>query len=184
MSSLRETSEKKVSVSPSSTLPRPAQNETHSDSSFSSTFSSFFSAAAAGAAPPVAAAGAADDPPPEGTDASLAEPAAMSSLMSLPESSAMTLSTAAESAVMLQSARASQPHHLGFSRLDGDALDRGEERGDVLGRGGGVATGNEEEVRGDVLHLCAREVSCVVQSLSATRRRAGGAGRPGLRASE
>jgi hypothetical protein len=34
-----------------------------------------------------------------------------------------------------------------------DALDRLEERGNVLSGGGGVSTGDKEEVGGDVLHL-------------------------------
>jgi len=70
-----------------------------SDSSFSSTFSSFFSSTAAPAeAPPAAAAGPA---PPEGTDASFFEPSAMTSLMSLPESSEMSFSRRSSSAEAL-----------------------------------------------------------------------------------
>jgi len=34
-----------------------------------------------------------------------------------------------------------------------DLLDGSEEGGDVLSRGGGVSTGDEEEVGGNVLHL-------------------------------
>jgi hypothetical protein len=73
-----------------------------SDSSFSSTFSSTFSGAAA-APPAAAAAGAAADeaPPPEGTEASLADPAAMISLISLPFNSAMRVASRPASASIL-----------------------------------------------------------------------------------
>jgi hypothetical protein len=130
-----------------------------SDSSFSSSLAAS-GAASASAEPPAAAAppeAAAPPAPPEGTEASFSEPEAMSSLMSLPSSSEISLSRRSESAsIPTDSRTACCDVRLGQRRRTA----RYETYLDVGSGGRGVATKAEEEVCREVLHCDCGLVIC------------------------
>ena len=134
-----------------------------SDSSFSSSLAAGASAsaappAAAGAAPPAAAP---PPEPPEGTEASFSDPEAMSSLMSLPSSSEMSLFRRSSSASIPTALRTA------CGVLDWQLEWPGESPYlDVVGRRRGVSTKTEEEVGCEVLHCDGELVVSVARNRS------------------
>lgn len=118
---------------------------------FSSTFSSFFSSAAAAGAPPAAAAGAAPPPPPpDGTEASFADPSAISFFRGISIAFENTRSSKAYRVNILAAKLGNEGLEAGLVGLDADGS---EDLLDIRSGGGGVAADLEEQVSSNETHF-------------------------------